>query len=134
MKWNWQQENWPNFEYNEKGLLTKKQSTKGDFVQIKYDKKLNKISQVKNNSGWTKFKYDRKGNLTTAQNSKKQAVKLIYDRKGKINKMVALVVILAIGQRSEVELSGPIGLSCFFIRANVWARSYLLVTVQNAIC
>ncbi len=77
-----------NFEYNEKGLLTKKQSTKGDFVQIKYDKKLNKISQVKNNSGWTKFKYDRKGNLTTAQNSKKQAVKLIYDRKGKINKMV----------------------------------------------
>jgi YD repeat-containing protein len=77
-----------NFEYNAKGLLTKKQSTKGDFVQIKYDKILNKISEVKNNSGWTKFKYDKKGNLTTAKNSKNQAVKLIYDRKGKINKMV----------------------------------------------
>lgn len=77
-----------NFEYNDKGLLTKKQSTKGDFVQIKYDKKLNKISEVKNNRGWTKFKYDKKGNLTTAKNSKNKAVKLIYDRKGKITKMV----------------------------------------------
>lgn len=77
-----------NFEYNGKGLLTSKTSTKGDFVKITYDKKLNKISEVKNQSGWTKFKYDRKGNLTTAQNSNKQAVKLIYDRKGKINKMV----------------------------------------------
>jgi len=77
-----------NFEYNDKGLLTKKQSTKGDFVQIKYDKKLNKISEVKNNNGWTKFKYDSKGNLTTALNSKNKAVKLIYDRKGKITTMV----------------------------------------------
>lgn len=77
-----------NFDYNEKGLLTKKQSTKGDFVQIKYDQKLNKISEVKNNNGWTKFKYDTQGNLTTALNSKNKAVKLIYDRKGKITKMV----------------------------------------------
>lgn len=77
-----------NFEYNDKGLLTKKNSTKGDFVNIEYDKKLNKISKVTNNKGWTQFSYDKKGNLKKATNSKKKAVLLIYDRKGKITKMV----------------------------------------------
>lgn len=77
-----------NFEYNSKGLLTKKNSTKGDFVKIEYDKKLNKISKVQNNKGWTKFQYDKKGNLKKALNSKKKAVLLIYDRKGKITQMV----------------------------------------------
>lgn len=77
-----------NFEYNDKGLLTKKSSTKGDFVEIKYDKVHNKISEVKNASGLTKFKYDKKGNLREAQNSAGKAVLLIYDRNGKINKMV----------------------------------------------
>lgn len=77
-----------NFEYNAKGLLTKKSSTKGDFVKIDYDKKLNKISKVQNNKGWTKFVYDKKGNLKKAINSKKKSVLLIYDRKGKITKML----------------------------------------------
>lgn len=77
-----------NFEYNAKGLLTKKSSTKGDFVKIDYDKKLNKISKVQNNKGWTKFSYDKKGNLKKATNSKKKSVLLIYDRKGKITKML----------------------------------------------
>jgi len=77
-----------NFEYNSKGLLTKKNSTKGDFVKIDYDKKINKISKVQNNKGWTKFQYDKKGNLKKALNSKKKAVLLIYDRKGKITQMV----------------------------------------------
>jgi YD repeat-containing protein len=58
------------FEYNDTGLLTKKTSTKGDFVKIDYDKKLNKISKVENNSGWTKFSYDPKGNLKKALNNK----------------------------------------------------------------
>lgn len=77
-----------NFEYNDKGLLTKKSSTKGDFVNIEYDKKLNKISKVTNSKGWTQFSYDKKGNLKKATNSKKKAVLLIYDRRGKITKMV----------------------------------------------
>ena len=77
-----------NFEYNKKGLLTKKESTRGEFVRIKYDKVHNKISEVVNKSGWTKFSYDKKGNLKLAENSRKKKVLLIYNNKGKIQKMV----------------------------------------------
>lgn len=78
-----------NFEYNEKGLLTKKVSSpRGDFVKISYDKVHNKISKVVNKSGTTTFKYDKKGNLKQARNSKGKAVLLIYNSKGKIQKMV----------------------------------------------
>ncbi len=77
-----------NFEYNDKGLLTKKTSTRGDYVEIAYDKVHNKISRVKNKSGVTTFKYDKKGNLKQAQNSQGKAVLLIYNSKGKIQKMV----------------------------------------------
>lgn len=77
-----------NFEYNKDGLLTKKSSTKGDFVQIDYDDKHRKIKKVVNNSGWTKFDYDKKGNLIKALNSSGKAVLLVYDLDGKISKMV----------------------------------------------
>lgn len=77
-----------NFEYNDDGLLTKKTSTKGEFVKIDYDKKLKKISKVTNASGWTQFDYDKKGNLVKALNSGGKAVLLIYNNKGKISKMV----------------------------------------------
>lgn len=77
-----------NFEYNEDGLLTKKASTKGDFVKIEYKKDINKIAKVTNSDGWTSFDYDKKGNLVKAINSKGKAVLLIYDNKGKISKMV----------------------------------------------
>jgi YD repeat-containing protein len=77
-----------NFEYNEKGLLTKKSSTKGDFVNIDYDSALWKIKKVVNNEGWTEFSYDKGGNLATAKNSGGKAVLLVYDTKGKITKMV----------------------------------------------
>jgi YD repeat-containing protein len=77
-----------NFEYNEKGLLTKKNSTKGDFVNIEYDQAIWKIKKVVNNEGWTEFNYDKIGNLTTAKNSVGKAVLLVYDTKGKITKMV----------------------------------------------
>jgi YD repeat-containing protein len=43
------------FEYNAKGLLTKKTSTRGEFVQLDYDDKINKITKVINNEGWTTF-------------------------------------------------------------------------------
>ena len=77
-----------NFEYNDDGLLTKKTSTKGEFVKIDYDEKLKKISKVTNTDGWTSFDYDAKGNLVKALNSKGKAVLLIYNSKGKISKMV----------------------------------------------
>lgn len=77
-----------NFEYNPQGLLVKKTSSKGDFVNIEYDDKIKKISKVVNNEGTTKFEYDPKGNLTRASNDKGKVVFLIYDSKGKISKMV----------------------------------------------
>ena len=77
-----------NFEYNAKGLLTKKNSTRGDFVKISYDKVHNKISKVVNNNGSTEFAYNKKGNLVKALSSKGKAVALIYNSKGKITKMV----------------------------------------------
>jgi YD repeat-containing protein len=77
-----------NFEYNQQGLLVKKTSSKGDFVNIEYDDKIKKISKVVNNEGTTKFEYDPKGNLTRASNDKGKVVFLIYDSKGKISKMV----------------------------------------------
>jgi YD repeat-containing protein len=76
------------FEYNKKGLLTSKTSTKGDFVKLEYHKKFNKITRVVNNKGWTNFEYDKKGNLSKATNAKGKSVLLIYDRKGRITKMV----------------------------------------------
>lgn len=77
-----------NFEYNAQGLLTKKSSTKGDFVNIEYDEKINKIKKVVNNEGTTDFDYDAKGNLVKAANNQGKTVFLIYDTKGKISKMV----------------------------------------------
>lgn len=77
-----------NFEYNKQGLLTKKSSTKGDFVNIEYDDKINKIKKVVNNEGTTNFEFDAKGNLVKASNNHGKTVFLIYDSKGKISKMV----------------------------------------------
>lgn len=77
-----------NFEYNQQGLLTKKSSTKGDFVNIEYDDKIGKIKKVVNNEGTTSFEYDPKGNLVKAANNQGKTVFLIYDSKGKISKMV----------------------------------------------
>jgi YD repeat-containing protein len=76
------------FVYNDKGLLTEKTSTKGEFVQLEYHPKLNKISKVKNNTGWTQFDYDDKGNLSKALNSDGKSVLLVYDRHGRITKMI----------------------------------------------
>lgn len=76
------------FEYNTKGLLTKKTSTSGEFVNIEYDDTINKITKVVNNSGWTQFTYDKGANLSKAVNSVGKAVLLVYDRNGRITKMV----------------------------------------------
>lgn len=75
------------FEYNEKGLLTKKASTRGEIVELQYHKKFNKITKVTNNKGWTEFSYDKKGNLDRATNNRGKSVALFYDRKGRIKKM-----------------------------------------------
>ena len=76
------------FEYNAKGLLTKKTSTRGEYVQLEYDDKINKITKVVNNDGWTTFQYDKAANLSKAVNSAGKSVLLIYDRNGKITKMI----------------------------------------------
>ena len=76
------------FEYNGKGLLTKKASTRGDYVELKYHKEFNKVTRVVDNKGWTDYQYDKKGNLAKAISSKGKSVLLIYDRKGRITKMV----------------------------------------------
>lgn len=76
------------FEYNAKGLLTKKTSTRGEYVELAYDDKINKITKVVNNEGWTTFQYDKAGNLSQALNSSGKSVLLIYDRMGKITKMI----------------------------------------------
>lgn len=76
------------FKYDSKGLLTEKRSTRGEFVELKYHEKFNKISYVKNNSGWTKFDYNGKGNLEEAVDDKGKTVKLHYDRKGRIATMI----------------------------------------------
>lgn len=76
------------FEYNAKGLLTKKTSTRGEYVELAYDDKINKITKVVNNDGWTTFQYDKLGNLGKAVNSSGKSVLLIYDRTGKITKMI----------------------------------------------
>lgn len=76
------------FEYNAKGLLTKKTSTRGEYVELAYDDKINKITKVVNNDGWTTFQYDKLGNLAKAVNSAGKSVLLIYDRAGKITKMI----------------------------------------------
>ena len=76
------------FDYNKKGLLTKKTSTKGEYIELSYHKKFNKITRVVNKSGWTNFDYDKKANLSKAYNDKGQSVLLIYDRKGRITKMI----------------------------------------------
>ena len=77
-----------NFEYNANGLLVKKSSSKGDFVNIEYDDAISKIKKVVNNEGPTQFEYDQKGNLVKASNNAGKVVFLIYDSKGKISKMV----------------------------------------------
>ena len=76
------------FEYNKTGLLTKKTSTKGEFVQLEYHPEYNKITKVVNNEGWTAFEYDTKANLSKATNHEGKSVLLIYDRNGRITKMV----------------------------------------------
>lgn len=76
-----------NFEYNSKGLLVKKNSSRGDFVELQYHDTFNKITSVTNNNGWTKFEYDKNGNLKRAENSKNMSVLLTYDSKGRIAKM-----------------------------------------------
>ena len=74
------------FTYDD-GLLTSKVSTKGEMVKLKYDKKLKKISWVKNNEGETFFNYSSKGDLKLAKNKNNQ-VNLFYNSKGRIVKMI----------------------------------------------
>ena len=66
--------------------MTKKVQLRGEYVELDYHPKYNKITQVKNKDGWTKFEYDPKGNLQKADNNKGKSVMLFYDRRGRITK------------------------------------------------
>jgi YD repeat-containing protein len=77
-----------NFEYNAKGLLTKKTSTKGEYVELSYHPEFNKITKVVNSNGWTEFSYDKTANLNKAWSSDGKSVVLFYDLKGRITKML----------------------------------------------
>lgn len=78
-----------NFEYNAKGLLTKKSSSKGELVELEYHPQFNKITKVSNgNNQFTMFEYDGRGNLKKARNSEGKSVLLIYDGSGKIMSML----------------------------------------------
>lgn len=78
-----------NFEYNAKGLLTKKSSSKGELVELEYHPQFNKITKVSNgNNQFTVFEYDGRGNLKKARNSEGKSVLLIYDGSGKIMSML----------------------------------------------
>jgi len=77
-----------NFEYNAKGLLTKKTSTKGEYVELSYHQEFNKITKVVNSNGWTEFSYDKSANLNKAWSSEGKSVVLFYDLKGRITKML----------------------------------------------
>jgi len=76
------------FEYNKRGLLTKRKSSDGDFVELDYHPELNKVTKVVNPNGWTKFSYDKQGNLYKALNNVGKAVLLKYNRNGRITDMV----------------------------------------------
>lgn len=76
------------FEYNPRGLLTKKSSNKGEFTQLEYHEKFNKVTKVVSNEGWSQYEYDSKGQLQKATNEKGRAVLIVYDLKGRITQMV----------------------------------------------
>lgn len=76
------------FDYHENGLLKKKESNNGEFVNLEYHSKFNKITKVKSNKGWTEFEYDKNGNLSKANNDQGMSVLLVYDRQGRITKML----------------------------------------------
>ncbi|MEC7274986.1 MAG: DUF6531 domain-containing protein [Bdellovibrionota bacterium] len=105
------------FEYNKKGLLTKKASSKGDSVELSYHPKFNKITKVVNNKGVTNFSYDGRANLTKATNDKGKQVMLFYDSKGRITKMfdkdsktnknrTLSFVYNALGKPVEIKMEG----------------------------
>jgi YD repeat-containing protein len=105
------------FEYNKKGLLTNKSSTKGESVQLEYHPKFNKITKVLNNRGSTKFDYDDRANLVKATNDKGKSVMLFYDSKGRIQRMydkdrktnktrVLTFEYNALGKPVEIQMKG----------------------------
>ena len=49
------------FKYNDKGLLEKKASSDGEFVELSYHKQFNKITRVVNKKGWTNFFLQQEG-------------------------------------------------------------------------
>lgn len=82
------------FEYNAKGMVTKK-TTPFEVTELSYDPKANKVAKVmrypkgsKAKAKSSEFTYDAKGNLSFAKNSEGKGVKLVYDGQGRILSML----------------------------------------------
>ncbi len=75
------------FGYYSNGLLKTRKSGK-ELATFKYNKKFNKVSEVRIGKRKTYFNYDTKGNLVAAKSTAGQSVKLEYDKKGRIVSLV----------------------------------------------
>ncbi|MEE9408424.1 MAG: DUF6531 domain-containing protein [Polaribacter sp.] len=75
------------FKYNNRCLLVEKESTRGEFISMKYHPTSEKITFVKNDEGTYEFKYDENLNLTDALKNKNKWVKLNYNDKRQITSM-----------------------------------------------
>ena len=71
------------FAYYPNGLLKTRKSGQ-ETIAFKYNKKLNKPSEVRFGNTRTTFSYDQKGNMIMAESTNGQKVNLSYDRKGRI--------------------------------------------------
>ena len=76
-----------NFTYYPNGLLKTRKSGK-ETAFFKYDKVLQKVSEVRIGKRVTKFKYDKRGNLLAADSTTGQKVRIAYDKKGRIVKLM----------------------------------------------
>jgi YD repeat-containing protein len=74
------------FKYNGEGLLLSRETNKGEFSRLEYNKN-NRISKVTNNHGTYHYDYNPKGELTKASGSNGQSLLIVYDAGGKMTKI-----------------------------------------------
>ncbi len=105
------------FAYFDNGMVKSRQEGK-TVTYFEYDKRVNKVSQIKEGSRSTQFDYDNKGNLIVAKNSGGQLVKLTYDDKGRI-----VSIVDQARRRVNVEYEDRFGKPSFVERPGVGAIS-----------
>lgn len=76
------------FTYNNRCKLTRKTSTSGTDIEMKYHPTLEKLVHVRNEQGEFNFEYNTKGDLIKVEKANGDFVKLVYTENGKITKMI----------------------------------------------